>query len=309
MPQPTESDERFPEAVHAVQRVAEDCGIPVLLVGAYARDLLLRRLGVEGALRRTRDVDFGVKVSSWEDFGRFKEALVKTGSFQAQGAEGPHQRLMFQGRMEIDLVPFGDLAGNDGRLSCWPDDFCHEMTVAGYEDALRQADRVLLGDREIRTASLESLVVLKFLSWNDQPQDREKDAVDIAHLLKNLGSMPRVVEEVFSAEGLDSEDGTDDFDRRCHRWLGRRIAAAFEDRAIGMLLGILDREIESDETLLARQMRPSYREPTDALAALECLREGLQAAREADIRDKISNNPPIDRDLLTYPRSPGSEGD
>lgn len=68
-------DELFPEAAQAVQEVAEKCEIPVLLVGAYARDLLLEALGVARTPRRTCDVDFGVKADSWDEFQRLKDAL------------------------------------------------------------------------------------------------------------------------------------------------------------------------------------------------------------------------------------------
>ena len=56
-------EEIFSQAVDGVRRVADACGVRILLVGAFARDLLLRKLGANASLRRTRDVDFAVR--SW----------------------------------------------------------------------------------------------------------------------------------------------------------------------------------------------------------------------------------------------------
>jgi len=108
-------DELFPEAAQAVQDVAEKCGILVLLVGAYARDLLLEDLGAARTPRRTCDVDFGVKADSWDEFRRLKDALLASGRFQPFKAGGHPHKLLFLGKMEVNLVPFGGVADEGGR--------------------------------------------------------------------------------------------------------------------------------------------------------------------------------------------------
>ena len=53
---------------HALQAAAEPAGVNFLLVGATARDLMLRYAhGIEPA-RQTVDVDFAVMVNSWPSF-------------------------------------------------------------------------------------------------------------------------------------------------------------------------------------------------------------------------------------------------
>ncbi len=271
---PLAEDDLFADAVQAVQRVAGQCGISVLLVGAYARDLLLKGLGVGSTLRRTRDVDFGVKVENWEDFQRLRATLLASGEFQpVDGGKSPH-KMNFRGQMEVDLVPFGGVASADGRLSCWPDDFQQEMNVLGYKEAMDQAERCPIGAGEGHMVSLGALVGLKILSWNDSPSRRGKDAVDLALVLKNLGFMTSVLEEIHSLEDNELED----LDRRCHRWMGRKMASVFEPPSLVALKDILDRETDDERGWqMARQMRGVFRNLEDALGALSDLRDGLIA--------------------------------
>lgn len=78
-------------------------------------------------------------------------------------------------------------------------------------------------------------MALKLLSWNDQPRGREKDAVDLAHILGGLGSMEAILDKVFAHPDPDLEGSPEDLDRRCRRWLGGRIAAMFGTRTRAML--------------------------------------------------------------------------
>lgn len=266
-------DGSFAEAVQSVQRAAATCGVPVLLVGAYARDLLLRRLGVGGATRRTRDVDFGVRVENWTSFRKLGEALLATEPFLE--VDGNPHKVSFQGRIDVDLVPFGGVATADGRLVCWPDDFQREMNVLGYQEALDRAERCPIAD--VPMVTLPAFVGLKILSWNDGPHRRAKDAIDIAFILKSLYSMDHVLGAVCD---MPDEDW-DDIDRRCQRWLGGQVGSVFEPRTRAALGAVLVRETDSHgDWLLARQMAAVYPRAEEARRALAGLCEGLSLMAE-----------------------------
>jgi len=69
--------------VRALDRVTKQLQIPYFVIGATARDLLIEHVYGLETTRATRDIDFAVAVSSWENFARLKEQLIATGAFQA----------------------------------------------------------------------------------------------------------------------------------------------------------------------------------------------------------------------------------
>lgn len=261
----------FEEAVTAVRQAAVTCDVPVLLVGAYARDLLLKELGSGASLRRTYDVDFGVKVGNWEHFRLLGDALVATGRF-GKVANAPH-KLRYKQSLEIDLIPFGELAGEDGRLICWPEGFDQEMNVLGYREALQYAKKCPIG--AVPMVTLPTFVGLKILSWNDGPHRRAKDAMDLAFVLKSLSALDVIIEAIHEWP----DDDWDDIDRRCQRWLGAQMGSLFEPRTRFALRDVLARECDTQgEWRMVRQMNASYPRLEDARLALQHLGMGLAAA-------------------------------
>ena len=68
------------DALYLVKRVADSLNIPFFVIGASARDLILKHCyGIE-PLRKTGDIDLGVEVANWEQFNKLKESLIATGS-------------------------------------------------------------------------------------------------------------------------------------------------------------------------------------------------------------------------------------
>lgn len=264
-------DDLFAGAVAAVQRVAASCRVPVLLVGAYARDLLLEEWGAKASMRRTRDVDFGVKIGDWAEFKALRGSLIATGEFAEVGRN--LHKVKYRGTMEVDLVPFGEIADEEGRLVCWPDEFGQEMNVLGYQEALAIAKKCPVAPMPMVT--LPAFVGLKILSWNDGPERRAKDASDLGFVLKNLSAMDAVLESMVDFADEDWQD----IDHRCHRWLGTQVGSVFGIRTRIALARVLAREAdERGGWRLARQMAASYPKADDARLALEFLGVGLAAA-------------------------------
>ena len=62
-----------------IQKHAADSAIDYLVVGAMARDLVLvHGFGCE-IERGTRDIDFGINVTSWDEFSALRGRLIKAG--------------------------------------------------------------------------------------------------------------------------------------------------------------------------------------------------------------------------------------
>jgi predicted nucleotidyltransferase len=182
--------------IRTLDNVAKQLSIPYFVIGATARDILMEHVyGLETA-RATRDIDFAVAVSSWDEFDRLKTRLIATGAFAA--SETLH-RLAFgdgAGAYPLDLVPFDGVEQN-GEIA-WPPKGEFVMNVTGYADAL---DSALVVEIEpgfpVKVVSLPAMVVLKILAWNDRPE-REKHASDVLLLLRNYynaGQFDRVYED------------------------------------------------------------------------------------------------------------------
>jgi predicted nucleotidyltransferase len=159
-----------------IDRVTRDW----VIIGAFARDLLLHHhLGLP-IRRMTRDVDLAVAVRSWEVFEEIRKEIRKCGGFT-----GPEAQRVHLGGLSFDIVPFGGVAEDD--QICWPPDGEPRMTTLGLEEALTNAHEVLLPEGlRVRVASIPALTLLKLLAWADRHVERPRhDAPDLLQLVKS----------------------------------------------------------------------------------------------------------------------------
>jgi predicted nucleotidyltransferase len=169
--------------IRTLDRVTKELDIRYFIIGATARDILMEHVYALETTRATRDVDFAVAVSSWEEFDRLKTQLIATGEFVA--SENAH-RLTFGegfGAYPLDLVPF-DGVEQDGEIA-WPPKGEFVMNVTGYTDAYNSALNVEIERGfHVKIVSLPAMAVLKILAWNDRPE-RDKHASDVLLILRN----------------------------------------------------------------------------------------------------------------------------
>lgn len=108
--------------------------IPYLVVGATARDLILYH-GFGAAIQRgTQDIDFGIKISSWDDFQQMSVGLVAKGFAQELKVNHRFHRVDTDGLpWEIDIVPFGFVEQRSE--IAWPPHGDIVMTILGFAEA------------------------------------------------------------------------------------------------------------------------------------------------------------------------------
>ena len=136
--------------LQAVQDRARTCGVDIMLVGAAARDILIRNVVGSPPQRATRDVDIAVAVKSWSEVECLTRSMDPT--------RGVVHKFLVLGT-EVDVIPFGGIESRD-RTITWPND--HEMDVFGFAEALSSAVRVKLpGDLTVFVASLAAQSLLK----------------------------------------------------------------------------------------------------------------------------------------------------
>jgi len=132
----------------------------------------------------TMDVDLAVRVSSWNQFDSLMTKLESSEKFIKTREK---QRIFFKGKVIIDLVPFGDVANKEEKIS-WPPENEITMSVLGFNEIYNNSTIVRLQSNpplEIKIPTLPGLAVLKLLSWNDNYPDRPKDAEDLFFILIN----------------------------------------------------------------------------------------------------------------------------
>jgi predicted nucleotidyltransferase len=165
---------------------AKKQGVDLLLVGAFAREVLFYHMhGIETGIS-TADTDISVHVTDWASFHRLRQALEGAG-FHIAADLVEKIRDKVSGN-EVDLIPFGPIAGADARLT-WPDSG-PTWNVLGFEEALASALKLPIqvagaDHLEIPMVGLASLVLLKMVSFYDRPSVRTKDVRDIGFVIQH----------------------------------------------------------------------------------------------------------------------------
>ena len=165
------------DALQILKKVADSLGVNFFVVGASARDFILRhQYGIEPR-RKTGDMDLGGEVASWEQFKTLFDSLISTGRF----SRTPERRRSRCGTVLIDILPFGPITDEDKKIS-WPPEHEIIMSMAGFEEAYEHSITIRVSsdpDLDIKLATLPGLAIMKLISWREKYPDRKRDAEDL----------------------------------------------------------------------------------------------------------------------------------
>jgi predicted nucleotidyltransferase len=263
------------ETLRMVINPADALGIPTLVVGAAARDLVLEYHYGLGSQRATRDIDFGIAVDSWEKFDRLIEALVASGNFK-RAVNVAHRLIVINPGVVVDIIPFGDVESPAGHIA-WPPDQAIIMSTHGFKEAYQSALTLRLASGlESRVVSPAGLALLKLIAWLDRYEQR--DAQDLAFVMSNYldaGNKDRLY-----TEHVDLIDEDFDYILTGVRLLGRDIGSMVGEQTREVVLRALNIDSESNTlNRLAATMAGigiSFDENYDnAYQKLKILREGI----------------------------------
>jgi len=211
------------------------------MFGAAARDFLLEYGRGIRTGRATYDVDFGVRVKSWEEYERLVASLENSAHFKRDEIEP--QRFHAPSSLFLDIVPFGPVAGRMEHIY-WPPERFRGMSVEGFESANRSAVDVLLRAEPpliVRTVSLAGLALLKLISWEGRYPDRGQDAYDFYIIMNsymetaNLDRLPTGAHD----PGTEPMPPLQEIGARL---LGQDMASICDEAAARLLEVILQRE-------------------------------------------------------------------
>ena len=164
----------------AMEPVLKAYNVEFYLVGAVARDIHFSKHPQLASKRATLDIDFAIMVDNEDQFYYIKDALLETGAFTAHETEAI--KLFYKNSIEIDLLPFGGIE-NEGRETRLYKPRLFALDVPGFLEVLPAVETIQVSkDISINVCSLEGLVLLKLVAWDDKPS-RTKDITDIEHII------------------------------------------------------------------------------------------------------------------------------
>lgn len=244
-------------------------GIPFVIAGAQARDLLLKHGHAIDTGRQTADVDFAFRVSTWDKFLAFRGALIAA-DFTA--VRGKLHKLLC-GKLEVDILPFGEIESDEHTIA-WPPDRDVVMSVFGFGEAFDSAIDAMLPEAvSAKVVSLPALTLLKIEARRERRlREPGKDAHDIRLILRNYlqaGNDHRLYDEFSHL----LEDPQFDYEAAGAYILGRDVKALLDEKGLAHVLEIMTAESDADGALhLVGDMGI---DPEKALRLLDALREGL----------------------------------
>lgn len=217
----------FVEIFRNVSLVTLSLGIDSFLIGAIVRDLIFEYVYEANIRRKTEDIDFGIAVSSWDEYKQLRNALIETKRFRNDAKQ--EQRVWWIGgaiEIRVDLVPYGGIASQNAEIQ-FPPDGSFSMSTLGFREVADNLIILRVDDFEIRMASLPGLALLKFVAYNDRPNERQRDVQDIWFMgwnYMNAGNGDRLY-------STDSDLLDENFDYRIvgARLLGRDIASLLNE--------------------------------------------------------------------------------
>ncbi|MDR1918938.1 MAG: nucleotidyl transferase AbiEii/AbiGii toxin family protein [Tannerellaceae bacterium] len=180
-------------------------GLPFYVIGASARDIILRQLIDIASQRKTQDLDIAIAIPDWGKFEEVSKTLIAAGLKKSQNL---HQRF-YMGDYELDVIPYGGVSQKGDRIY-WPPEENIAMSVKGFDVVLQEAVTVNIDDEfDIKIAPLHGLFLLKFNAWLDRHYQTDKDAEDMCFILENY--FDANIEREFSSEKYHEVYQREDF--------------------------------------------------------------------------------------------------
>lgn len=268
-------------AMAALQRGFNQFGIDFYLIGAVARDIWMSQIYDQPARRATKDLDLAVFINDTAEYAALQTWLVEQEGFvKTQSSAFCLLYSSPAGQVTVDLMPFGAVADEDGDVY-FSERGQERISTVGFAEVLEEAATVTTpAGEQWRVVTLPGILVLKLIAWQDRPEMREKDAVDVWNLLEVYFNL--VSNEVYTTH-LDLFDevhlvSSDNVTLLLGaRVMGRQVRELIADRPVETRLVTLlaDQLALEEKSPLARAMSRTGRELTTCLATLAALRTGM----------------------------------
>lgn len=256
-------------------------GIEYIVVGAKAREILLRHVHGLSPGRSTQDLDLAIFVKDWQNYHAIRSILLGAGFRETRDIHKLVYWVELPGadtsQYKLDILPYGGVENPDGYV-IWPLEYALMMNMAGYQQA---SDFALSVEIEsgliVRIVNLPSFVTLKLLCWNDRHGTTTRDAEDILLVMRHYGSTQEPSRPYDDACFPAFEQLGFDLDNMWLWLLGSDIRAQANEHTLTQLQALLNDE--QRVAMLVRNMDPIHFHPEQIRAMLEVLRQGMSWAK------------------------------
>lgn len=245
------------ETLIALNRCMSIHGLPLYVVGAVARDIMMILSGGDASKRRTIDLDVAIAIEDWHSFDIVCETLQKS-HFKRFGIT---QKFYYEGEngdsdYEVDVVPFGGVAIDE--KICWPPEGNPVMSVKCFQDVMNKAVDVNVNDElTVKIAPLCGQFLIKLDAWNDRNALTDKDAEDMVFILKNYHDIQLLNNRKEPPAAVTYDDESMDTTIWGAQWLAYDLSKLLTTEHLQFYTGIIKEELgkESDSNLIYHFMK------------------------------------------------------
>lgn len=259
---PVPLDQATLELLADMEPVLRRMGVRWFLIGAIARDLLLPETIHAPDYRRTQDVDLAVWLPDEAAFQSLMDRLEATGNFERDRLNSI--RLHHRGGMLADLIPFGDLATEQGEVHLTRPSVL-TLDIPGLLEVEARIVSHQIADRTCYTCPPEGLLLLKLLSNDDRPE-RTQDLTDIRLLLEAVFNIAAYEIATEHFDLFDQYEGTSNQSygqEIAGHFLGRKLKSLLQsnDKLRTRILTILRKKDDAIWSAMARGLIDAFRSP------------------------------------------------
>lgn len=170
--------------LEALERGFEKYRIDYYLIGAVAREVWMQGMKDITPRRATTDIDFGVLIKNSEHFVALKAYLTRVEGFTSY-RENAFVLIAPDGR-QIDILPFGEIE-KEGKVTVMGTGMT-SLYVDGLKEVYEEGvpEVTFEGKITFKVCTLPGIVLLKFIAWDDRPEMRSDDLIDIADIISHF---------------------------------------------------------------------------------------------------------------------------
>lgn len=198
-------DPQIGEMLDAIGNALNFFGIDYYLIGAVARDVWMSGIHRKLARKTTNDIDFAVLINDKGLYEKLKQHLISNADFV------PSQEnafvLIWKDKTQVDLLPFGAIEDENRKVTVIGTGFT-TVDVPGFSEVYDEGlPQMQLAERHhFKCCTLPGIVLLKLIAWEDRPEIRRDDILDISDILHHFFDM--YDEEIWSnhSDLFDTED-------------------------------------------------------------------------------------------------------
>ena len=240
-------DDRLYITLLALDGCMAQYDLPLYVVGARARDLIMKLMKVYEPKRRTEDLDVAIAIEDWQTFG----SICKTLEENHFRRNGHSQKFFYEGEngdmnFEVDIVPFGGVAIDE--MVRWPPEGNPVMSVKCFQDVMKEAVTIIVDKKvRIRMAPLCGQFLIKLDTWNDRNAATDKDAEDMLFFLKNYFDIQFYQADKEPPNVVTDEDNSMDTIIWGTKWLAYDISKMLTTEHLQFYVDLVAKETEKEE--------------------------------------------------------------